>query len=197
MAEILHEVRRAGLPEANAYLVGAMHDGTFNPLHKTVRIAQADTRWLHVLQLLFRTLGHRSWIYREGTRNVWVVESICRLQQGTFIIAKEQTAFVRGYFDAEGGVPMASNARFYVQFVQKNLEDLARVRDAMAAMGMRCGTIHNPSERVDPDYWRFYVLASSHHDFIVRINSWHPRKRFALSARASLNPTACGLITAH
>lgn len=41
-ARILDEVNRATPEEANAYLVGALHDGTFNRLHRTLRIAQAD-----------------------------------------------------------------------------------------------------------------------------------------------------------
>ncbi len=58
------------------------------------------------LQVLFLKLGSRSWIYREGTRNVWVVETTCRLDRGmTMREVRERAAFARGYFDAEGGIP--------------------------------------------------------------------------------------------
>lgn len=97
-ARILNEVNRATPEEANAYLLGAVHDGTFNRFHRTMRIAQADQRWLQVLQVLFRTLGCRSWIYREGSRNVWVVESSCQLRKDNpFPTELEMIAFVRGY----------------------------------------------------------------------------------------------------
>jgi LAGLIDADG-like domain len=92
----------------------------------------------------------------------------------------------RGYFDAEGGIPRNRDARFYVQFVQKNREDLARVQSFLNDLGIRCGRIHNPSFRVDPDYWRFYVLADSHENFIRHVGSWHSRKRSLLEARMKI-----------
>ncbi len=92
----------------------------------------------------------------------------------------------RGYFDADGGVPRDPEARFYVQLVQKDLPDLERVRMILESLGVRCGRIHNPSIRVDPDYWRFYVLSASHEDFIRRVGSWHPRKRQLLEARMKI-----------
>ena len=77
-------------------------------------------------------------------------------------------------------------ARFYIQLVQKSRADLAKVRDALESLEIRCGRIHNPSVQVDPDYWRFYVLRSSHEDFIRRVGSWHPRKRELLEARMKI-----------
>jgi hypothetical protein len=136
-----------------------------------------------VLQDLFLKLGSRSWIYREGRRNVWVVETTCKLAEATFTSLREKTAFARGYFDAEGGIPRDSNARFYIQLVQKDRRDLEQVRRFLKDVGIGCGRIHNPSVRVDPDYWRFYVLANSHEDFIERVSSWHPRKRMLLDLR--------------
>ncbi len=66
------EIDRASSGEICAYLHGASRDGTFNRLHRTLRICQADVRWLRVLERLLERLGKRSWTYREGTRNVWV-----------------------------------------------------------------------------------------------------------------------------
>ena len=43
-------------------------------------------------------------------------------------------------------------------------------------LGIKTGKIHNPSKRVDPNYWRMYVLAESHKKFAEIIGSWHPRK---------------------
>lgn len=180
------EVERATADEARAYLLGALHDGTVSRLHRTVRIAQADVRWLHVLQVLFRKLGARSWIYREGsTRQVWIVESTYRVGDSPPPQTVEgQLSFVRGYFDAEGGIPNRPGDRFYIQLTQRDRNDLERVRATLVRQGIQCGTLHNPSARVDPDYWRFYVRTSSHMEFIQRVGSWHPRKRVILEARA-------------
>lgn len=67
---------------------------------------------------------------------------------------------------------------------QKNRADLSRTRELLGLLGVQCGQIHNPSARRDPDYWRFYVLAASHRQFIDLIGSWHPRKRPLLDERA-------------
>ncbi len=178
------ELRRADSDAARVYLLGAFRDGTFNRLHNTVRIAQSDIRWLRVLRVLFWKLGSQSWIYKEGDRNVWVVETSCHLEHVHGLHGlREQTAFVRGYFDAEGGMPTRSSDRFYIPIAQKNHADLEQVWEILANLGIRCGRIHNPSARVDPDYWRFYVLTGSHTDFIRRVGSWHPRKRPLFEAR--------------
>jgi len=183
------EIDRATGREICAYLQGASRDGTFNPLHKTLRICQADVRWLRVLQRLLERLGKRSWMYREGTRNVWVIETTWRPESPeTVRTPGEATAFVRGYFDAEGGVPADAHDRFYVQFVQKNHADLVRTRDLLELLGVQCGRTHNPSARRDPGYWRFYVRAASHRRFIQLIGSWHPRKRTLLDERFIAGP---------
>ena len=88
----------------------------------------------------------------------------------------EKIAYVRGYFDAEGGVPRNSANRFYIQFVQKDFEELEKVRNMLEELGIRCGKIHNPSIKVDPEYWRFFVRAQSYQRFIELIGSWHPIK---------------------
>ena len=187
---ILQEVNACDASAARAYLLGAAHDGTFNRVHSTLRIAQADPRWLEVLRALFAKLGSRSWIYREGQRNVWVIETSCTLESARgFNYADEQAAFVRGYFDAEGGIPTKRRTRFYIQFTQKDKTDLGHVRSLLCALGVSCGTIHNPSKRVDPNYWRFYVAASSVTAFIGQVGSWHPRKRPLLAQRVE-NPRA-------
>lgn len=185
MARILAEIERAEVGVCLSYLHGAMRDGTTNHLHKTVRISQSDVGWLRVLQSVFRRLGYRSWLYREGDRNVWVVESTCRLGvlRGPLSPGEGET-FVRGYFDADGGAPKRIEDRFYVQFVQRDRLDLEHVRGLLEYLGIGCDRIHNPSTRVAPGYWRFYVLADSLGGFIRRIGSWRPRKRAILETRA-------------
>jgi hypothetical protein len=185
VSPIRAEIDRATVSEIAAYLDGASRDGTFNRLHKTLRVFQSDIRWLRILKHLLSKLGKRSWTYREGARNVWVIETTWRPESSEPSRASgDAAAFVRGYFDAEGGVPVDADDRFYIQFVQKSHADLARVRDLLDLLGISSGRIHNPSARQAPDYWRFYVLAASHEQFIRTIGSWHPRKRTLLKERA-------------
>ncbi len=168
---------------ALSYLFGATHDATISERHRTVRFGQADIRWLYVLKLLFGKLKQKSWIYREGKqRTFWVLETSSRWlsHREGFHTTEQKLAYARGYFDAEGGIPQKSQARFYIQLVQKNRAAISELRNLLESVGICCGKLHNPSSKVDPDLWRFYVLASSHHDFAERVGSWHPKKRVLL-----------------
>lgn len=179
------EVTRAPKGVLTAYLLGAMHDGTRSALHGTLRIAQGDLNWLTVLRTVLERSGSRSWAYREGTRNTFVVEAVDRLPPSVVLDDQEAIrAYARGYFDAEGGIPRSLQARFYVQFVQKNLWDLSELRAHLEDdLQIECGRIHNPSKRVDPGFWRFYVRSAYHGAFSRCVGSWHPRKRFLLETR--------------
>jgi hypothetical protein len=127
-----------------------------------------------------------AWIYREGTRQVWVAETTYRVMPGPpSPKLPDLAAWARGYFDAEGGVPRDNGARFYVQFVQKNRADLECLKSVLESLGLQCGELHTPSVRVDPDYCRVYVAASSQMVFIRTVGSWHPRKRSLLERRKS------------
>jgi len=181
---ILEEVETATERELVCYLDGASRDGTFSRLHRTLRISQKGLEWLLVLQGALERLGARSWHYREGTRDVWTLET-CWMGSCQPCAPAEAAAFARGYFDAEGGVPRSPDARFYVQFVQKDLQDLSRVRTDLESLGLSCGRLHNPSVAVDPHYWRFYIRARSHLAFCESVGSWHPRKRRLLDTFVS------------
>jgi intein-encoded DNA endonuclease-like protein len=102
------------------------------------------------------------------------------LDRREFEKTDEKLAYARGYFDAEGGIPQNSKARFYIQLVQKNLSDITELRTILDSVGISCGKLHNPSHKVDSDLWRFYVLAASQRDFAEKVSSWHPRKRVLL-----------------
>ena len=184
MAAIRSEVARSDLAALLDYVIGASHDGTISRLHNTLRISQKTVAWLDVIEFAIHRLGHRSWRYREGRRDVWVLESSIRLPE----LKSVTTSFIRGFFDAEGGTPQAIDARFYIQLVQKNGPLLADIRRGLVARGIRCGVLHNPSVRVDPNYWRFFVRASSWSDFATTIGSWHPRKRAIFDRRFKLRP---------
>jgi hypothetical protein len=53
---ILSEIAEAGRLDLDAYLHGAMHDGTFSRLHNTLRISQADVRWLRCVRMILHHL---------------------------------------------------------------------------------------------------------------------------------------------
>ncbi len=174
------ELLAATCPVSRAYLWGALHDATISRRHRTVRFGQSDPQWLEGLIVLLAKLGQRAWMYREGrTRRLWILETSFGWMAETmsFTTVEEQLAYARGYFDAEGGIPKDLSARFYIQLVQKNATDLSELRTILETIGVRCGTMHNPSVRVDSSMWRFYVLAVSHRTFVERVSSWHPRKR--------------------
>jgi hypothetical protein len=175
-----------------AYLQGALGDATRSARHRTHRIGQADPRWLTVLTEILRRLGYRGWIYREGrSRSFWILETTAPFLSLTYdasglVGLPEGLCYARGYFDAEGGMPRSADARLYVQFGQKNRDSLDCLREILTSWGIDCGRVHNPSARVDPQYWRFYVRAASHRRFMASVGSWHPRKRQAIDLRMKI-----------
>jgi intein-encoded DNA endonuclease-like protein len=178
--------------ELKAYLHGAAHDGTLHVRHKTFRFSQKEREWLEYLQSLLIELGCKAWLYREGqTRNVFVLETTADFLQKyrppqLFKTRAEKIAYIRGYFDAEGGIPSQIANRFYVQFVQKNADELLEIQHMLNSLGIETGKLHIPSKRVDPNYFRFFVSTSSHQHFIQTIGSWHPRKEPLLSERMKI-----------
>jgi len=179
-------IRRA--PQIKAYLLGALHDGTFSS-NKRFRISQIGTEWLEVLQRLFKKLDYNSWIYKEGkNRKVYVLETLAYFLDLSFNpirlkTKEEKIGYIKGFFDAEGGIPKNEQARFYIQLVQKNEEKLRKIKKFLNDLRIETGKIHNPSQSVDPDYWRMYILAKSHKDFLEKIGTWHPRKIKTLRKR--------------
>lgn len=179
-------VERRGL---EAYLQGALRDGTRSLRHGTHRIGQSDRDWLALMRSILHLLGHRGWIYREGrSRAFWVLETSAwflslDFDESPLVGDPEGIDYVRGYFDADGGMPRDPRDRLYLQFTQKNRPSLELVRRILESWGIECGLIHNPSRRVDPHYWRFYVRARSHHAFMTAVGSWHPRKRSQIESR--------------
>ena len=173
--------------EAEAYLQGALHDASRNKRTR-IRFVQKGTEWLEVLKNLLEQLGHKSWMYREGKeREVYALETTANFLDFTFdptrLKEREQAAYIRGFFDAEGGIPRNKQSKFYIQLVQKDPDKIAKLKALLTAMNISTGVIHNPSEKVDPDYWRIFVSTKSHRQFVKTIGSWHPRKYRALRER--------------
>lgn len=185
--------RRAPLKKEalQAYLQGALHDGTFSS-NKRFRFSQKGTEWPLVLKDCFTRLGYASRIYREGKkRSVFVLETLANFLDFGFRPDKlcgrdSHIAYIRGFFDAEGGVPHNVNDRFYIQLVQKNKQKLEMLKKLLDRLHIKTGLIHNPSKRVDPDYWRMYVAKDSYERFICTIGSWHPKKQSILIQRMKI-----------
>jgi intein-encoded DNA endonuclease-like protein len=175
-------------PQIKAYLLGALHDGTFSS-NKRFRISQSGIDWLKFLQKLFRELGYNSWIYKEGkNRKVYVLETLASFLDFNFNplklkTKKEKISYIKGFFDAEGGIPRNKKARFYIQLTQNDKKKLEKIKKILNCLKIDVGKIHNPSKSVDPDYWRIYILAKSQQSFLVKIGTFHPRKIKVLKKR--------------
>lgn len=159
-----------------AYLLGAMHDGTRRK--KTFRIVQKDREYIEFLVTAIHTLGQGAWMYQEGkTRQLYAVEFVSSLLKDIVLhTMQDKIDYIRGYFDAEGGIARAPHVRYYIYFSQKNRPDLEQVKEYLEELDINCGIIHNPSKKVDKDYWRFFIRANSYEKFATVIGSWHPIK---------------------
>jgi len=167
--------------EIEVYLQGALHDASRNKRTR-IRFVQKGTEWLDILKNLLQTLGHKSWMYREGKdRDVYALETTAQFLDfnlDPILLGErvEQIAYIRGFFDAEGGIPRNLQSKFYIQLVQKDPIKIAKLKAMLLALNISSGLVHNPSVNVDPDYWRIFVSTKSHQQFVTTIGSWHPRK---------------------
>ena len=161
---------------SKAYIVGILHDATER--HTTLRVSQKSLEFVEMVANGIRSLGGNAWTYKEGSnRSVYIVEfSKSFLKEFEIVSERDKIDYIRGYFDADGGVAKSSKVRFYIYFAQKDYSDLEQVRNYLKEIRIDCGVIHNPSKRIDPYYWRFFVKAKSYVDFVQKIGSLHPEK---------------------
>ena len=161
---------------SKAYIVGILHDATERKT--TFRISQKSSKFVEMVASGIRSLGGNAWTYKEGSnRSVYIVEfSKSFLKDFEIDSERDKIDYIRGYFDTDGGVAKSSKVRFYIYFAQKDLSDLDQVRNYLREICIDCGVIHNPSKRIDSNYWRFFVKAKSYVDFVQKIGSWHPEK---------------------
>ncbi len=166
--------------EIIAYLNGAIHDATLNK-NKRIRFSQKNKQWLKILQNLLKKINCNSWIYKEGKdRSVYVLETLCKDLNFKFNPLKlknnlEKVFYIKGFFDAEGGIPHTNN-RFYIQLSQKDLNKIRTIKKILFDLNIKSGKIHNPSKRIDPNYWRMFISSNDHKRFAKIINSLHPIK---------------------
>lgn len=176
--------------EILAYLHGAIHDASLNK-GKRIRFTQAYEGWLEMLQKMLKQIGYNSWIYREGKyRNLYTLETLCReldfrFNPHSLNTEREKIMYLRGFFDAEGGVPR-NQSKFYIQLVQKDYAKMEAIKDLLKSLRIDSGKIHNPSKKIDPNYWRIFVATRHHRIFAEKIGSWHPIKSKILSERMKI-----------
>lgn len=158
------------------YLFGVLHDSTSRKT--TYRIASKSKKFCLIIQNGIENLGAKSWIYKEGkNRNLWILEfSKSLLNNFEVKTIQDKIDFLCGYFDAEGGIAKSSKVRFYLYYCQKDLPDLMTAKRYLTELGIFSGRIHNPSKKVDPNYWRFFISSKSYRDFAIKIGSLHPDK---------------------
>ena len=175
--------------ELMAYLQGALHDA-YRARGSRIRFSQKYVSWLENLKSLFSYLGYKSWIYCEGKRDVYVLETTANFLDFGFSLKgktkREQIGYIRGFFDAEGGIPHKKSNRFYIQFVQKDKNKLEMISACLLKLGIESGKVHTPSKKIDPEYWRFYIRAKSYKDFCKIIYSWHSVKSTILQERVKI-----------
>ena len=164
-----------------------MHDASLNK-GRRVRFVQKYPGWLHVLQTLLERIQAHSWIYKEGKdRNLYVLETTSRELSFDFNLLKlksksEKSSYLRGFFDAEGGVPR-NGKRFYIQLVQKDQPKIKFLKSMLDSLGIKSGKVHNPSKKIDPNYWRIFISSQSYKQFVCIIGSYHPVKAEILHTR--------------
>ncbi len=191
------------LNEELAYLAGALRDGTVIIRHGydyEVRLAQKSYEWLEFIDGIFkRNFGKGGVIYDEkrGASRLYyvlrifdkkLVEELVEL----FNIKTPQTMwetphliknasielvihYVRGFFDAEGGLPRdpAHAKQYYISFDQANLEALTFIRDKLIQLGYRPTRITKTG-----GVWQFRLTRRRDiARFRNEIGSWHPEKK--------------------
>lgn len=161
---------------SKSYLLGLLHDATERRL--TFRIATNSFNFCKYVRTQIYLLGGNAWTYKEGKqRNLWIIEfSKSFLKDVSVLSKKEKIDYVKGYFDAEGGVSKNPNVRYYIYFCQKDINDLQKCKDILEEIGIITGKMHNPSKKVDPFYWRFYIRKKSYLKFANLVGSNHPEK---------------------
>lgn len=114
----------------------------------TFRIATKSKDFAEVIQRGIINLGRKAWIYKEGkSRDIYIVEFSKSILNNTKLESK------------------------------KDKYKLLQLKKFLSELGILSGKVHNPSNRVDPNYWRFYISVKSYGKFAQIIGSSHPEKQ--------------------
>src|SRR3989338_8156069 len=186
-----------------AYLLGAMRDSTIDfreGKNYEIKIAQKNSEWLTVLQDIFlRHFGNAGKITKHVNNTAIlrvngkeIVRKLLELSEMKIpqenwdtpnIIKRQrpeiQTQYIRGFFDAEGGLPKnpATATQRYISFSQKNRESLEFVREILVRKKYIptnitfCGNV-----------WEFRITRKMNMiNFCKNIGSWHAEKKVRLN----------------
>lgn len=187
------------IDEESAYLLGALRDATIDLREKKnyeIKIAQKDIRWLKLLQQLFEKYFQKLGRITNHVNNTsilrindkTIVNEIAEISEmkvpqdnwETPLVIKNsplpiQVAYLRGFFDAEGGLPKnpQTSKQKYLSLSQKNKESLEFLRNILIKMEF------NPTNlTICGKVWEFRLTRKKDIlKFIEEIGSWHPEKR--------------------
>lgn len=165
---------------SKAYLLGLLYDASVRKT--TYRIASKCNDFALTIKEGINLLGRKAWVYKEGkNRNLWIIEFSKSLLSNVKVLSlHDKIDFIRGFFDAEGGIAKSENVRFYLYFCQKDKKILDKIKGYLKELGIYSGVIHNPSVKADPNYFRFFINSRSYKDFARIIGSNHPEKALIL-----------------
>ena len=183
-----------------AYILGAIRDGSMDiraGKNYEIKIGQENKEWLEILQVMFRrSFGFGGSITRHmGIYHILritrksIVEEVLRLSEfrkpqsewNTPTVVRYQAlrvlkVYVRGFFDAEGGIPENPRKWRYVSFDQKNKESLEFVRNVLVRFRFRPTNLTFTS-----GVWQFRLTRRGD---LIRFCRWikplHPGRRAAL-----------------
>lgn len=204
-----------------AYIIGALRDGCFTVNKKyhvyRVRIYQKNKEWLEkIADKFYQTFGKKPRIEYDRRDGVWclildsksVYDKLLELSEfpgnqkiwktpKTVLEASQdiKKAYIRGFFDAEGGVPHIEkkkqeqkNIRIYFSQVSKNA--LTELKTLIEEFGIKCGRISGPYFKIGykhPTYGLRIHGIKEVAKFSVLIGSMHPEKILRLGAIEELN----------
>ena len=184
------------IDKETAYLLGALRDASVDVRkgkNYEIKIAQKNRKWLEILQkIISKKFGyegkitkHRGNYYILRITRKTVVEKIIELAEITtpqsrwntpVIIKKQpleiQKEYVKGFFDAEGGLPKNPKKWKYISFDQKIKEPLEFVRSILLKLGFKPTNLTLTS-----NVWQFRLTRKNDIiNFTLQIGSLHPDK---------------------
>ena len=131
--------------ESIAYLLGALRDGNLYESKKhnvyRIRIYQKNKTWLKIIDNLFsKVIGEKTIWLKDPRKDLWYIqigkkhlyEKIRKIVKSSYEIPEViknsslncQVEYVRGFFDAEGGILRIENYEHNKILLQEKLQDI-------------------------------------------------------------------------
>ena len=185
------ELLAVGAKGLESYLQGALRDGTHSARHNTHRFCQSEK-----IGSTFLVWHCRCLVIAAGSIEK-VERGICgcsRQPQSSWTWIRSITAcrnsersVVRSGL-LRCGWRNAQECSFtdVCAAVAKDKVSLENVKRILDSWNVECGRVHNPSVRVDPDYWRVFVRSRSHESFMRLVGSWNPVKHHEINTRMKI-----------